>query len=55
VDRALQTLIHDGASEQAMTDAVRAKSPAILDDGRARVLSGSTSLEEVLRVTSTMG
>ena len=55
VDRTLQTLIHDGASEQAMTDAVRAKSPAILDDGRARVLSGATSLEEVLRVTSTMG
>ena len=55
VDRTLQTLIHDGASEQAMTDAIRAKSPAILDDGRARVLSGSTSLEEVLRVTSTMG
>ena len=55
VDRQLQTLIHDGASEQAMTESVRSRSPAILDDGRARVLAGTTSLEEVLRVTSTMG
>jgi general secretion pathway protein E len=55
VDRQLQTLIHDGASEQAMTEAVRSRSPAILEDGRGRVLAGTTSLEEVLRVTSTMG
>ena len=54
VDRELQSLIHDSASEQQMTDAVRLRSPAIFEDGRQRVLAGATSLEEILRVTSVM-
>jgi general secretion pathway protein E len=52
VDEHLRTLIHDGASEQAMTQAARRNSSSMLEDGRRRVLSGDTSLQEVLRVTA---
>ena len=52
VDEHLRALIHDGASEQAMTAAARERSASILEDGRRRVLSGETSLQEVLRVTA---
>ena len=52
VDEELRSLIHDGAAEQAMTRCARQRAPSILADGRQRVLSGATSLQEVLRVTS---
>lgn len=52
VNEQLRTLIHDGASEQAMVEAARAASPSIQADGRRRILSGDTSLQEVLRVTA---
>jgi general secretion pathway protein E len=52
VDDALRGLIHDGASEQSMTQQARLRAASILDDGRRRVLAGDTSLQEVLRVTS---
>ncbi|MFT4767725.1 MAG: general secretion pathway protein E [Glaciecola sp.] len=52
VDDQLRTLIHDGASEQAMNEHARRHAASIEDDGRRRVLSGDTSLQEVLRVTS---
>jgi general secretion pathway protein E len=52
VDETLRGLIHDGASEQAMTRCAREHSASILDDGRRRVLAGETSLQEVLRVTA---
>jgi type II secretory ATPase GspE/PulE/Tfp pilus assembly ATPase PilB-like protein len=35
-----------------MTRSARQRAPSILADGRQRVLSGATSLQEVLRVTS---
>ncbi|MEE4108200.1 MAG: type II secretion system ATPase GspE [Halieaceae bacterium] len=52
IDDELRSLIHDGAAEQAMTRSARQRAPSILADGRQRVLSGATSLQEVLRVTS---
>ena len=52
VDDELRALIHDSASEQAMTRQARQHSPSIQHDGRRRILAGDTSLQEVLRVTS---
>ena len=52
VDETLRTLIHDGASEQAMVAAARERYPSIQADGRRRILAGDTSLQEVLRVTA---
>ena len=52
IDEELRRLIHDGAGEQTMLAHLRARSPAIDEHGRQRVLAGETSLEEVLRVTT---
>ena len=52
INDALRALIHDGASEQAMTEEARRHSQSIQHDGRRRILDGTTSLAEVLRVTS---
>ncbi len=52
VDADLRQLIHEGAGEQEMLTHVRQTSPALMGDGRRRVLAGDTSLEEVLRVTA---
>jgi general secretion pathway protein E len=51
VDEAMRTLIHDGAGEQELERHARKATPSIRDDGRRRILSGITTLEEVLRVT----
>lgn len=51
VDDAMRTMIHDGASEQQLERHARTLSPSIRDDGRTKVLAGTTTLEEVLRVT----
>jgi general secretion pathway protein E len=51
VDDHLRTMIHDGAAEHDMERYARTLTPSIRDDGRAKVLAGSTTLEEVLRVT----
>ncbi len=51
IDDAMRTMIHDGASEQEMERHARTLTPSIRDDGRARILSGVTTIEEVLRVT----
>ena len=51
VDDAMRTMIHDGASEHDLERYARSFSPSIRDDGRAKVLMGETSLEELLRVT----
>ena len=50
-DEPLRTMIHNGASEQDMGRHARTLGPSIRDDGRRKVLEGSTTLEEVLRVT----
>ncbi|WP_226661625.1 type II secretion system ATPase GspE [Microbulbifer aggregans] len=51
VNEKLRQLIHDRASENALVQEARTLAPSIRDDGMAKVLSGVTSLEEVLRVT----
>jgi general secretion pathway protein E len=51
VDEAMRTMIHDGVSEQEIERHARLTTPSIRDDGRARVLRGETTLEEILRVT----
>ena len=51
VDDQMRTMIHDGAAEQELERHARTLTPSIRDDGRARVLRGETTLEEILRVT----
>jgi general secretion pathway protein E len=51
VDEAMRSLIHDGAGEQELERHARKLTPGIRDDGRAKVLAGVTTVEEVLRVT----
>ena len=51
VDDAMRTMIHDGASEQELERHARQATPSIRDDGRAKVLRGETTIEEILRVT----
>jgi general secretion pathway protein E len=51
LDDAMRSMVHDGASEQALEQAARRHTPSIGHDGRRRVLAGDTTLEEVLRVT----
>jgi general secretion pathway protein E len=51
VDDSLRQMIHDGAGERAMTTHVRMQGPSIRTDGVRRILDGTTSVEEVVRVT----
>jgi general secretion pathway protein E len=51
VDRQLEAMIHDGASEQSLEAYARSKGPGIVQSGRNKVLAGLTTLREVLRVT----
>ncbi|MES1925487.1 type II secretion system ATPase GspE [Salinisphaera sp. T31B1] len=51
VDDEMRNLIHEQASEQALERHARKATPSIRADGRANVLAGNTTLEEVLRVT----
>ncbi|WP_018880245.1 type II secretion system ATPase GspE [Thioalkalivibrio sp. ALE9] len=51
VNEQMRTLIHDNASEQAMVRAAREHSVSLRADACRRVLDGTTSLEEMLRVT----
>jgi general secretion pathway protein E len=51
VDDTMRTMIHDGSSEQELEKYARTMTPSIRDDGRARIMSGVTTPEEVLRVT----
>jgi len=53
VDDELRRLIHGGAGEQELLAQARLRNSGILEDGRRRVLAGETSMEEVLRVTTT--
>ncbi|WP_172736413.1 type II secretion system ATPase GspE [Pseudomonas sp. Irchel s3h17] len=48
---ALSMLIHQGASEQALTQAARQHSHSLFQDGQRLVLEGLTSLDELLRVS----
>ncbi|NVK22853.1 MAG: type II secretion system ATPase GspE [Kangiellaceae bacterium] len=51
VDDEMRTMIHNGVSEQEMERHARKTTQSIRADGRARILEGITTVEEVLRVT----
>jgi general secretion pathway protein E len=51
VDEQMRMMIHDGASEMDIERHARTRTPGIRDDGRAKVLAGITTIEEVLKVT----
>lgn len=51
MDEAMRALIHNGAAEAALEARARESHPSILDDGWRKVVDGTTSLEELLRVT----
>ncbi|WP_308428492.1 type II secretion system ATPase GspE [Bacterioplanes sanyensis] len=50
VDEQLKTLIHDKAGEQELEHHARQLGPSIRQDGIRKVLAGSTTIEELLRV-----
>lgn len=52
IDDTLRSMIHDRKPEQQIKKFARLSFPSIRQDGYRRVLSGDTSLEEVLRVTN---
>jgi general secretion pathway protein E len=51
INEHMRTMIHDGAGEHELEAYARKHGPSIREDGIARVLDGTTTLEEVLRVT----
>ena len=51
IDEQMRTLIHEGAGEQELETNARTRGPSIRQDGISKVLDGTTTLEEVLRVT----
>lgn len=51
IDEDMRTAIHNRASESELFTIARKHGPSIRDDGRARILHGETTVEEVLRVT----
>jgi len=48
---ALRGMVHEQVGEQAMEEYARQRSPSLRADGISNVLSGATTLEEVLRAT----
>ncbi|MGC1508429.1 type II secretion system ATPase GspE [Ketobacter nezhaii] len=51
IDEELRTQIHNNASEQQMTATARKSGTDIRADGLRKILEGSTTIDEVLRVT----
>lgn len=51
MDDTMRQLIHDRSSEQALATYARRRFPSIRADGVAKVLSGITTVQEVLRVS----
>ena len=51
IDKTLQAMIHDGASEHDLEKQARKHTPGIRRDGIAKILEGITSIEEIIRVT----
>lgn len=51
IDDTLQQMIHDGEGEQLMEKYARSFSSSLRTDGKRLVLKGTTSIEEVLRVS----
>ncbi len=50
IDEEMRKLIHDQSGEQALEAVARKTSPSIVQDGIEKVLEGSTTIEEVMRV-----
>lgn len=51
LDDTLKQMIHDGAGEAEMEKQARKKSPSLKQDGARLILEGTTTIEEVLRVS----
>lgn len=51
IDEEVRRMIHRKAGEETINEYVRRSMPSIRADGREKVLTGVTTLEEVLRVT----
>ncbi len=51
LDDAARQMIHDRASEEQLLRYVRRSSPGLAESGFKKVISGTTTLDEVLRVT----
>jgi general secretion pathway protein E len=51
IDDELVSMIHDGANQSKIERYSRTKSDSLRDDGIRRVVSGETTLDEVIRVT----
>ena len=52
IDETLRGMIHRHENIQVLEAYIRPNAPSIRDDGFKRVLTGDTSLAEILRVTS---
>lgn len=50
VDEPLRQLIHDNAAEVEMEKLARTRTPAMIQDGWSKCLSGLSSVEEIMRV-----
>src|SRR5690606_5839831 len=53
VDGSRRAMVQDGAGEHELEQYERTRGPSIREDGIRKVLAGTTTLEEVLRVTRT--
>jgi general secretion pathway protein E len=51
LDDEMRAMIHNGVSEQDLERYARKHGPSIREDGRHKVLTGQTTVEELLRVT----
>ncbi|MEW8461329.1 MAG: type II secretion system protein GspE, partial [Candidatus Thiodiazotropha endolucinida] len=51
IDETLRNLIHKGSGEIEMLEHARTMSDSIRQDGMKRVLSGDTTIDEIIRVT----
>ena len=51
VDEQMRSMIHDGAGEHELEAYARKHTPSIRQEGLSKALDGTTTLEEVLRVT----
>ena len=51
IDDKLKDMVHDGEGEHAMENYARSYTNSLAQDGKRLILEGSTSLEEVLRVS----
>ena len=52
IDDSMRHMIYESANEQDILTEARKHYPGIEVDGRRRILSGETSIKEVMRVTS---